>query len=344
MPLSRLKSVPALLLGALGGSIGSAAVLFRGGSKVDGGTIHERGGSEVFIIKTADRVYGLSRLLDQFDRSYYRGRRVALKANFNSADPFPASTHIDTLKVIVEWLRDAGADEIILAERSGMGRTRDVLRHLGVFDLAEKMGFKVLVLDEAGRDDWVKIKPQGTHWLRGFYIARIFLEADRVVQTCCLKTHRFGGHFTMSLKNSVGLVARQVPGENYDYMAELHTSPYQRLMIAEINKFYNVDLVVMDAMRAFATGGPEKGRVIEPSLLVAGKDRVAVDAVGVAILRIYGTTREVQGGRIFDLDQIRRASEIGVGVGSPLDIKINPLDGESTDVAKEIEAKLREGC
>lgn len=343
MPLSRLKSIPALLLGALGGSIGSTAVFFRGGSGADGGSIYERGATAVFIIKAADRIHGLSILLDQFDKSSYRGRRVALKANFNSADPFPASTHIDTLKVIVEWLKDAGADEIILAERSGMGRTRDVLRHLGVFELAEELGFKVLVLDEVGKDDWVKIGPQGTHWLRGFYIARVFLEADRVVQTCCLKTHRFGGHFTMSLKNSVGLVARQVPGENYDYMAELHTSPYQRLMIAEINKFYNVDLVVMDAMKAFAAGGPEKGRVIEPSLLVAGMDRVAVDAVGVAILKIYGTTKEVQSGRIFDLDQIRRASEMGVGVGSPLNIKINPLNDESADVARKIEAKLKEG-
>jgi len=38
---------------------------------------------------------------------------------------------------------------------------------------------------------------------------KTFLEAEKVVQTCCLKTHRFGGHFTLSLKNSVGLVAKK---------------------------------------------------------------------------------------------------------------------------------------
>ena len=72
------------------------------------------------------------------------------------------------------------------------------------------------------------------------------LAADGVVQTCCLKTHRYGGHFTMSLKNTVGLVAKRVPGESYDYMTELHGSPHQRLMIAEANAAYTPDLIVLD--------------------------------------------------------------------------------------------------
>jgi uncharacterized protein (DUF362 family) len=53
---------------------------------------------------------------------------VALKANFNSADPFPASTHLDTLRAIVQTLKNAGASGITLAERSGMGDTEQVLK------------------------------------------------------------------------------------------------------------------------------------------------------------------------------------------------------------------------
>ena len=60
---------------------------------------------------------------------------------------------------------------------------------------------------------WVKFERDETHWLRGFYMAKVFHDADKIVQTCCLKTHRFGGHFTLSLKNSVGLVAKKVPAE-----------------------------------------------------------------------------------------------------------------------------------
>ena len=241
--------------------------------------------SEVFLIRTSDRSFGVRSLLRRFELDSYSGKSVALKANYNSADPFPASTHLDTLETLVRELKEAGISELTLAERSGMGDTRRVLEQCGVFDLSEKLGFKVVVLDEEGKERWVKISKDKTHWLAGFHLSKVFVEADRVVQTCCLKTHRFGGHFTLSLKNSVGLIAKRVPGELYDHMWELHGSPHQRLMIAEIYAAYRVDLVVMDAIKAFINQGPDRGDVVEPNLLLASKDRVAIDAVGVAILR-----------------------------------------------------------
>ena len=297
----------------------------------------------VFILKTSDRAVGVKKLLSQFGLKGFSGKRVALKANFNSADPFPASTHPDTLRVIVETLRGAGVSRVTLAERSGMGVTRRVLDEMGVFDLSERLGFDAVVLDELGKGDWVRVERGGTHWLRGFQIARLFVDADLVVQTCCLKTHRFGGVFTLSLKNSVGLVAKRVPGGVYDYMWELHTSPFQRLMIAEINRHCRVDVVVMDGVRAFVSGGPERGEVVEPDLLLASSDRVAVDAVGVAVLRMYGAKGSVAEGKIFELEQIRRAAELGVGVGSAGEVLVKPLNSAAREDAEKIGAVLAAG-
>lgn len=291
---------------------------------------------KVFLIKTSNRPAGIQSLLDQFDMDEYSGKSVALKANYNSADPFPASTHPDALEALMMRLKDAGTSDLVLAERSGMGDTRTVLQQMGVFDLSERLGFRIEVLDEVDKEDWVKIEKEGTHWFRGFFISRTLLEADKVVQTCCLKTHRFGGHFTMSLKNSVGLIAKRVPRGLYDYMGELHVSPRQRLMIAEINKFYKVDLVVMDAIKAFVNEGPDIGDLVEPDLMLASIDRVAIDAVGVAILRSFGSTKNVMTGRIFELDQIRRAAEIGVGVESASEVELIPLDDGSREQAKTI--------
>jgi len=59
-------------------------------------------------------------------------------------------------------------------------------------------------------------------------------------------------------------------------------------MIAEINNHYNLDFVVMDGIKAFIIGGPDKGTLAEPNLLLASKDRVALDAVGTTILKMYG--------------------------------------------------------
>ncbi len=120
-------------------------------------------------------------------------------------------------------------------------------------------------------------------------------------------------------------------------MAELHMSPNQRKMIAEINNHYNVDFVVMDAIKAFITKGPEQGELAEPNLILASEDRVAIDAVGVAVLRNHGVKTSINKGKIFELDQIQRASEIGIGARSVDEIEIIPLNDEAETDARNIE-------
>ncbi len=296
---------------------------------------------EVFVLKTTDRATGIPLLVSKLGVEDYAGKTVALKANFNSADPFPASTHIDTLKALVESLKKAGPNKITLAERSGMGDTDQVFEEMGVFGLSNELGFNVVVLDDIGQDDWLKVERKGTHWINGFFMAKVFHDADKVVQTCCVKTHRFGGHFTLSLKNSVGLVAKKVPNGIYDYMWELHGSPYQRQMIAEINNNYNLDFVLMDGIKAFITGGPDRGTLVEPNLLLASRDRVAIDAVGVAILKMYGAKGKVGEADVFEQDQLKRAAELGFGVKCANDIKLIALNDESRVEAERIERILK---
>ena len=295
--------------------------------------------SQVLLIDSSDRDAAVRSLFENADLPGLAGKSVVLKANFNSADPFPASTHPATLRAIVTVLKEAGAGEITLAERSGMGDTRENLERLGMFDLAEQSGFKIVVLDEEPKGRWARVERGETHWLRGFYLSKVVLESDVVIQTCCLKTHGYGGHFTMSLKNSVGLVAKKIPGGVYDYMWELHGSPYQRLMIAEINKFYKVAFVIVDAAKAFISGGPDKGTEVEPGLMLAGTDRVAIDAAGVALLRDFGASSLTKK-PVFEQGQIRRAAELGVGAASASAMELTPLDEKGREAAERIRTIL----
>jgi uncharacterized protein (DUF362 family) len=129
----------------------------------------------------------------------------------------------------------------------------------------------------------------------------------------------------------------------YPYMNELHTSPYQRQMIAEINTAFSPDLIVLDGVEAFVDGGPHVGTRVKANVMLAGTDRIAIDAVGVAILRQLGTTPEVSKGKIFEQDQIKRAVELGLGVKSADQIQIVTGDKESEDYAKEIRKILGKG-
>ena len=113
-------------------------------------------------------------------------------------------------------------------------------------------------------------------------------------------------------------------------------------MIAEINKFYSTDLILMDATQGFFHGGPDQGTPIKPVLLLASSDRVAIDAVGVALLRLYGTTSEVMKGRIFEQEQIAHAASLGIGVNSAEKIELVPLDESSQKAADSIRKVLDE--
>ena len=299
--------------------------------------------ARVAFVKTNHRAEGVRQAIDLLGINPVAGKRVFLKPNFNSADPPPGSTHPDVLIALVTKLKEMGAQTIAVGDRSGMGNTRQVMEKIGVFKWAQEMGFDALVFDELPPEDWVMIQPPNSHWERGFPFARPCLEAEALVQTCCLKTHRYGGHFTMSLKNSVGMVAKRIPQVNHDFMQELHSSSHQRSMIAEINTAYTSALIVLDAVEAFISGGPDIGQRVEPEVVLAGADRIALDAVGVAILRYVGCKTEASRGKIFAQEQIARAVEFGLGVDSPEKIEFITGDADSANYSNSIKEVLLAG-
>ena len=130
---------------------------------------------------------------------------------------------------------------------------------------------------------------------------------------------------------------------SYPYMSELHRSPHVRQMIAEINTAYSPDLIVLDGVEAFVDGGPSQGTRVQSGVILAGNDRVAIDAVGVAILRLLGTTPEVSRGLIFEQDQIARAVKLNLGVKSPDQIQLVTDDSESEALAGRVREVLLRG-
>ncbi len=298
------------------------------------------GTSQVAFVKTRDRAQGVRQAVEMLGLNDVSSKIVFIKPNFNSPDPAPGSTHPDVLRTIVSMLHENGAGRITVGDRSGMGDTRDTMEKIGVFQLAEELGFNILIFDDMPAEDWITIQPPKGRWRQGFPFARPCLETDVIIQACCLKTHRFGGHFSMSLKNSVGMVAKHNLVDNYDFMRELHSSPHQRRMIAEINTAYTPYLIVLDGVEAFISRGPDNGRRVLSEVVLAGTDRVAIDAVGVALLRYHGCQTEVARGKIFHQDQIKRAVQLGLGVESPHKIEFLTGDDDSAAYATRIQQVL----
>ena len=293
--------------------------------------------TKVSLIKTSDRAAGIKRAIDILGINPVRGKNVLLKPNFNTADPFPASTHNDTLTHLILHLKEMGAKNITIGERSGPPHTSDVLKGKGIYELCKKLDVGLINFEELSKSDWVRIKPENSHWRNGFDMAKPIIDSECIVTTCCLKTHGYGGVFTMSLKLSVGIT-------NKKNMNELHTSILSmRKMIAEINLAYSPSLILMDGIEAFVDGGPMSGTKKRGDVIVAGTDRIAIDAVGIAILKDLGSNKSIMEKKIFEQEQIARAVELGLGISKPEDIEILTDDDESKKYAERLMKILQEG-
>ncbi len=305
------------------------------------------GAAMVALVKTHDRAEGVRRAIDLLGINPVAGKTVLVKPNFNSADPAPGSTHPDVLRATIVKLLEMGALQITVGDRSGMGDAEEIMRGIGGFEMAAELGFDFINFDRMDRDSWVMIEPPDTRWSSrsvpldpGFPFARPVLDAGAVVSVCCLKTHAHGGGITMSLKNSVGMVASRLPGDAhaYSYMDHMLHAGNTPAKAVEINLAYEPALIVLDGVDAFTSGGPATGTLASPGVVMAGTDRIAIDALAVAILKSFGASLD----KVSQVYQIYYALELGLGIDRPEKIHMLTGDEESARFAQEMHAYMTE--
>ncbi len=248
-----------------------------------------------------------------FGRAVRPGDTVLLKPNFNSGDPPPNSTDIPFLVAMIRLLRDHGAHRVVVGEssRHPPTSTRFEMGRTGVLDACAREGAEVAIFGEGA---WAPVPGRGEHFRR-LEIARPLLECDRLIYACCLKTHWLS-KFTASIKHSVGCVRPR-------YRAQLHFGSHFEERVAEIAATLSPDLVVIDARAVYVRGGPCYGLARFPGVILAGKDRVALDVEGVRVLQRYpecSLTRDPWSYR-----QITTA--VRLGLGAPADDGYRVVDG-----------------
>jgi len=293
--------------------------------------------TKVSLVRTSNRESGIKMATELLGINPVNGKDVLLKPNFNTADPFPGSTHNETITHLILHLKKMGAKSITIGERSGPPDTPNVLKEKGIYDLCKKLGVGLINFEELPTKGWVRVKPERSHWRNGFDVAKPVLDSKCIVATCCLKTHGYGGVFTMSLKLSVGITHKK-------NMRELHTSFFSmRKMIAEINQVYTPSLILLDGIEAFVDGGPMRGIKKRGNVIIAGTDRIAIDAAGLSVLKELGSNKDIMEKKIFEQEQITRAVELGIGIAGPDDIEIITGDTESKKYAGRLRDILLNG-
>jgi uncharacterized protein (DUF362 family) len=240
--------------------------------------------------------------LGGFSSFVKKGEVVLLKPNFNTQDPYPASTDAAFLKAVVELVYEQDPKGVIIGESSTLSlNTRRVMEDLGVYELLKMpVPPRIYNFDERA---WVKKEIPNAEFLKTVKVPKFLDRADKLILLPCLKTHNLA-QFTGALKLSVGFM-----------------KPYQRTplhlwhlqeKVAELNTLINPVLVIMDARKCFINKGPDRGKIKEPELILASRDRVAVDIEGVKIIQSY-RGNSLKNIKPEDIVQIKKALELKVG-------------------------------
>lgn len=247
------------------------------------------------IKRAINLIGGLSRFVG-------KNEVVLIKPNFNTADPYPASSDLEFIKAVIDLVYEQKPKMVVLGESSTMTlNTRKVMEKLNVFDLEKREPpVRIYVFEER---EWIKKRVKSGKYLRFVSVPDILERVDKVILVPCLKTHCYA-QYSGALKLSVGFMR---PRER----VRLHLRHLQE-KISELNTIIHPSLIIMDARKCFISGGPNKGELREPGFVLVGKDRVAIDVEGVKIIQSFPGNSL---GKInpWDLKQIQYASVLGLG-------------------------------
>lgn len=228
-----------------------------------------------------------------------KGARVAILPNSQSKNP-GTFTNPDVIRAVVEMCKKAGAAEVNCLtwlkpenwEASGL-------------DAAVKEAGANLKFVESEEANFMAVPVQGWKAHEELMIMKELYNNDVFIDMPITKDHA-GNKFTGTLKNLMGLNYR--PNNRLFHREDWTTNPesiqFLDQCIVDLNKAVTPTLCVVDATEFITTNGPfGPGELIKPQKVIAGQDRVAIDAYCASL---WGLT----GGDIF---AIKLGFEQGLG-------------------------------
>lgn len=245
-------------------------------------------------------------LIGGLEKIGIKGKSVLVKPNVVSGEPNPATTNPEVVRAVVRLLKENGASRVIVGDMSAMLTlsTKRNMERTGIKKAAEEEGAEVVYFED---HDWVEVELPGARYISRVYVTEWIFNVDRIINLPVIKTHR-SASYNICLKNFIGAThLKQRP-----YLID---SAHWEELISEMNIAYQPHLNIVDGTRIMVEGGPWEGTSADTNLIIASGDRVAADITGLGLIKGFGKWKMVTEKDVWDQKQIKRAVELGLGVG-----------------------------
>lgn len=238
-----------------------------------------------------------------------KGDTALIKPNINSDDNYPGTTRPEGLRELIKLLASKGA-KIVVGDMSSAFWSKTILN-------AQKVGIKK-VCDEEGvpldcfeDSRWAGVLLPGTQ-LKRCWIPEELCRFNHIINLCVLKTHRMAD-FTLSMKNLMGCLHPRT-------RMKMHATRLKS-MVGEFQSAINPCVNIIDGTLSFIDGGPDKGVLYESGIVLASRDRIALDTYGIELLKSFGS-KSLKNVNPWKHPQILAGIRAGAGIGRAEDVKI----------------------
>ena len=225
--------------------------------------------------------------------------KVALLPNVQSRHP-GSYTKPEVLRAVIKMCKKAGAREINCLSWQAMKQWEDTGLK-AVID-AEGVGLKLFEKDEAL---FKPVAVPGGAALKEARVLAALYDHDLFINMPITKDHA-GNKFTGTMKNLMGLNS-PVSNRTFhrpNWQTDPEAVAHLEQSIVDLNKAVKPALNVVDATEIIVTNGPfGPGQLFRPEKVVAGTDRVAIDAYCASL---WGLDPK-------DIVQIKKGAEQGLG-------------------------------
>jgi len=200
---------------------------------------------------------------------------LIIKPNLVSSYVQLAVTHVDTVKAIIDFIRQYYGGKILVAEESAS----DTLTAYKNFDYTKLAREREIELFDLNQDNYREIMVYNDRYDEiPVRIAEKVLESDYRISATVLKTHDTV-IATLSIKNVVvGSIIR------YDKHRIHQGYKAINLNIYKIAKYVWPNLAIIDGYTAMEGNGPVSGTPVDMGTVIASTDPLAADTVGAYIM------------------------------------------------------------
>lgn len=266
------------------------------------GTVYAAGKADVAAVTGTDitaAVRSAIAAVGGIETFVKKGSRVIIKPNLSFASPpeRATTTNPDVITAVMKLCLDAGAKQVLVVDHP-LQDAEIISSRTALAEAVRRMRNARLFLP-ATESLFVETPIPRGKVMKSTKMARILTEGDVIISLPVAKSHSATG-VSLGLKGYMGL--------NWDRKWMHNASDFNQT-IADLATIVKPKLVIVDAIRALTTRGPQgPGKVANLNTIVASADPVAADSYAVGLTPWYGRSFTWE-----NVDHIKKCAQMGLG-------------------------------